>query len=276
MRGHRRLTFLLLVVGGLVFAGIAAATAVRMADSNSVVICIKQGKGDLRLVADADDCKRNERAVTVNRQGPTGPAGPQGARGPTGASGADGADGDTGAQGPTGATGATGPSGAQGPTGETVTGFRAQRATPFEVEVTALGAGPIGLPPDDQPPTTILTLDLPEGVYAVDASVAARKDWGNGDFLCWVVDGTFIRIFTRVAFGTDAGHVRRATVSGSAFVNFPAAGGTLTLACWQAQNAVLPGSPSGENPTVYHAGLQATTVTSATVNRANGTVEEMP
>ena len=63
-----------------------------------------------------------------------------------------------------------------------VRAFRMLRATPDEVEITAVGSGPIGFPTDDAPPTEVLTLDLPQGVVrAQQPRSQARKAVGNGD-----------------------------------------------------------------------------------------------
>ena len=178
-------------------------------------------------------------------------------------------------------TGETGATGSLGTAGETVRALRMLRATPDEVEITAVGSGPIGLPADEALPTTILTLELPPGVYEVSASIAARKATGNGDFLCWaryeLPDGSgLLPVFTRAALGTDPGHAMRATVSGGGFVNFSAGGGPVTLACWQASNDAV-GSPRGENPTVFYAFLTARTVSRATIRRyGSDVVTEMP
>ena len=73
--------------------------------------------GDMRLVTDASQCQRDEKAITFNQQGPKGDAGLTGATGPTGATGVAGA---TGTTGPTGPKGPTGPQGPTGPTGVSV------------------------------------------------------------------------------------------------------------------------------------------------------------
>ena len=157
-----------------------------------------------------------------------------------------------------------------------VRAFRMLRATPDEVEITAVGSGPIGLPTDDAPPTEVLALELPQGVYQLNASVAARKAFGNGDLLCRVEFADRLPIFIRASLGTDAGHAMRATLGGGGFVNIPAEGGTVRLACWQASNDAA-GSPSGERPTVFYAFLNATGVSRATLRRhASDVVTEMP
>lgn len=171
--------------------------------------------------------------------------------------------------------GVPGPPGAQGPPGETVQGYRVQRATPDEVEVTVVGSGPLGFPEGDA--THILEMQLPEGVYMVDASIAARKGFGNGDFLCYVHDTIRFRLFTRTSLGDAPGHVKRNTVSGSGIYSIPAGGGKLVLECWQAPIPEVPGSPSGDNPTVFWATLQATNATQATIVRyPAGTTTQLP
>lgn len=249
---------------GLVTAAIAAVTS-GLAVAASVVAsgltddegafhgCVSNS-GSLRVVTPGAACQHGDTPITWNQTGPTGP------------------------RGETGEPGATGP---QGPPGETVRAFRMLRGTPDEVEITAVGSGPIGFPTDANPPTTVLTLDLPAGVYEISASIAARKAWGNGDLLCWaryeLPDATrILAIFTRASLGTEPGHAMRATVSGGGFVNFSAGGGVVTLACWQASNDA-GGSPSGENPTVFYAFLNATTVTRASLGRyPSGVVTEIP
>jgi hypothetical protein len=155
-------------------------------------------------------------------------------------------------------------------------GFRMLRATPDEVEITAVGSGPIGFPTPEAPPTEVLQLELPQGVYQLTASVAARKAIGNGDLLCWALQAGRAHIFTRASLGTDPGHAMRATVGGSGFASIPAGGDTVTLACWQASNDAA-GSPSGERPHVFFASLSATSVTRATLRRyGSGTVTEIP
>ena len=159
--------------------------------------------------------------------------------------------------------------------GETARGYRVLRTSPDEVEVTVVGSGPFGFP--EESGTHILAMQLPQGVYMVDAVIAARKGFGNGDFLCWVHDNARFTIFTRTTLGDAPGHIKRNTVSGSGVFSIPAGGGTLQLECWQAPVPELPGSPSGDNPTVFWATLQATNVSHATLVRyPAGTTVELP
>lgn len=122
-----------------------------------------RSRGQLRIVASGDECRKDERAISWNQtgpagatgaagalgatgpMGPTGPTGAQGATGlmgPTGAQGATGSAGPTGAQGGTGAQGATGPKGDTGPIGPTgtVSGIDALAGTPCNVGTTAPGS----------------------------------------------------------------------------------------------------------------------------------------
>jgi hypothetical protein len=157
-----------------------------------------------------------------------------------------------------------------------VRAFRMLRATPDEVEITAVGTGPIGFPTPDAPPTEVLALELPQGVYELSAAVEARKAFGNGDLLCWAEYAGRLPIFIRASLGTDPGHAMRATLGGGGFVSIPEGGGTVRLACWQASND-SPGSPSGERPTVFYAFLNATAVSRATLRRFNSdVVTELP
>ena len=138
-----------------------------------------------------------------------------------------------------------------------------------------VGTGPLGFPEENG--THILAMQLPQGVYMADASIAARKEFGNGDFSCWVHDNNVASIFTRTSMGDAPGHIKRNTVSGSGIFSIPAGGGTLLLECWQTSTGELPGSPSGANPTVFYATLQATNVSHATrVRYPAGTTVELP
>ena len=107
------------LTAGLVGSAVSAASAIP--DSSGVIhACVKQGHGQLRIVADAGDCKHNESALSWNQSGPAGPAGTPGAAGPPGPAGppgAAGAAGPAGPQGPAGPPGPAGPAGPQGPPG---------------------------------------------------------------------------------------------------------------------------------------------------------------
>jgi len=61
-------------------------------DAQTLNACVSKN-GDLRLVALAGACEKNEHAVSWNTVGPQGPAGPAGAQGAQGPAGKDGANG---------------------------------------------------------------------------------------------------------------------------------------------------------------------------------------
>jgi hypothetical protein len=46
--------------------------------------CVNDRSGSLRVVADADDCRRRETPLSFNTEGPPGPPGPAGPPGPPG------------------------------------------------------------------------------------------------------------------------------------------------------------------------------------------------
>jgi hypothetical protein len=233
-------TWVALVVAIAVVAAAAAYAAIP-SGAGTIAACYGKGSGGVRVVdAEAgEQCLPSEEALSWNQQGVQGPPG------------------------------------MQGPPGETVRGYRVLRATPDEVEVTVVGTGPLGFPEANG--THILEMRLAKGVYMVDASIAARKGFGDGDFLCWVHDNVRSSIFTRTSLGDASGHIKRNTVSGSGVFSIPAGGGTLQLECWQASIAELPGSPSGDNPTVFYATLQATNASQATIVRyPAGTTVELP
>ncbi len=103
--------------------GIAAAVAAlslgsfaiaQVGDDGTIRSCVHKNSGAVRVLADGETCKSNERLLVFNQQGEQGDAGPQGPAGPPGA---DGAQGPQGPAGPPGADGAQGPQGPAGPPG---------------------------------------------------------------------------------------------------------------------------------------------------------------
>jgi hypothetical protein len=87
--------------------------------SDTITACHRYGK-DLRIVSDASKCRRSERALTWNVQGPAGPAGSPGPAGPAGIPGAAGPAGPVGPRGAEGDQGPAGPAGPQGPALESI------------------------------------------------------------------------------------------------------------------------------------------------------------
>lgn len=125
----------LLVTAACLLAGgitLVAGAGVDKQKTGTINACAKKQDGRLRMVAGAANCKRGERAVRWNVEGPQGPAGaqgPAGEKGTAGSVGPAGPVGPVGSVGPAGSVGspgATGPAGAIGPAG------------------AAGGAGPIG------------------------------------------------------------------------------------------------------------------------------------
>ena len=109
-----------IVIAGVTAIAFASVTALAGAGARAdgvIVGCQKPGKGFLRVVRDADDCRRNERIVTWNERGPAGPQGPAGPAGAPGPAGLQGPKGDTGAAGAVGPAGPIGPAGAAGQAG---------------------------------------------------------------------------------------------------------------------------------------------------------------
>jgi hypothetical protein len=90
-------TFLMLLAGGIVLAGPAAAATINA--------CVSKTSGAVRIIGSGLPCGAAEIALTWNTVGPVGPAGPAGPVGPAGPAG------------PAGPVGPAGPQGVQGPPG---------------------------------------------------------------------------------------------------------------------------------------------------------------
>ena len=114
MRGGSRMLRRALILGGLcVVVAVVASVgwAMTSATSDKFVACAKKKGGSLRLVVAAKDCRKTERAVTWNQDGPRGLPGPKGAEGEAGADGLDGEDGIDGDDGDDGIDGIEAPTG---------------------------------------------------------------------------------------------------------------------------------------------------------------------
>jgi hypothetical protein len=111
------------LVAGVVLGGTYAFGAV--GGGGVITGCYDKQNGNLRLIDKqaGKSCRRSERQISWNKQGPQGPAGPAGPAGsagptgPPGATGATGATGQAGPPGPAGGQGPPGPAGADGPPG---------------------------------------------------------------------------------------------------------------------------------------------------------------
>lgn len=126
--------------------GIAAAT---QPPSPTIEACVN-ASGVLRVVDGPEDCRRDERHLQWNKEGPAGERGPQGETGPAGPTGPQGPTGPAGPAGPAGPrgdTGLTGPAGPAGPRGETGLTGPAGPAGP---------AGPQGPQGEPGPPGTAI------------------------------------------------------------------------------------------------------------------------
>jgi large repetitive protein len=160
-----------IVIAGIVAIALASTTALAGAGSSAdgvIVACQKPGKGFLRVVRDASDCKRNERLMSWNERGPAGPAGPAGAPGPIGPAGPAGPTGAAGAAGPPGPAGPQGPAGPPGAAslaaldGTACTRFDGAAGT---VDVVVTAANVVELhctgsgPPPPPPPTGGLVIN---------------------------------------------------------------------------------------------------------------------
>jgi hypothetical protein len=116
---HARAIAVGVVALGALWAGAAlAGGGPTFGPSDTITACHKWSGKDLRVVSDASKCRRSERALTWNVQGPPGPAGAPGADGaigPAGPAGPAGPMGPAGARGPEGDAGPAGPAGPPGP-----------------------------------------------------------------------------------------------------------------------------------------------------------------
>jgi hypothetical protein len=142
--------------------GAAVATgAIPNSGTGEVHLCFQKGAAEsdrggaeVRVIDDEtnDRCKKGDRKLSINQEGPEGPQGPTGPQGPQGE------------QGPQGQVGPTGPQGAQGEQGPPGPPGNAQGfvATLGPTELFD-DAGPVG------------SLDLPAGSYMISASIAVAN-----------------------------------------------------------------------------------------------------
>jgi hypothetical protein len=150
-------------------------------------------------------------------------------------------------------------------------GFEGLVFTPHEVEITAIGPGNPGFPTSDNPATPVVSVTLPQGVYYIQTQANVRKDSGASIFSCYGHNDQNgdITAVSRTALGAEPGFSRWTSLVGDGFYKAPAGGATLTLECWQAADDAVPGTPFGENPTVFIGSIKAIAITSATTT-ANG------
>lgn len=116
-------------VAAMVASALAGASSQKAHEQDAIVACQRKNGAFVRVVRDASQCRKAEKVLTWNVEGPPGPQGPAGAAGAAGppgpagpaglpgAQGLPGLKGDAGAQGPAGPAGAQGPAGPAGPAG---------------------------------------------------------------------------------------------------------------------------------------------------------------
>jgi hypothetical protein len=107
-----------LVLATAALVVLSAAGTIMAASSSgdgTIRACQHIRHGLLRIPAPAASCKKNEKTVEWNKEGPVGPAGPAGEPGPAGPAGETGPAGPKGEAGPAGEAGPPGPKGDPGP-----------------------------------------------------------------------------------------------------------------------------------------------------------------
>jgi hypothetical protein len=170
-----------LLAGGVLASGVAYA-AIPDAGSGQFHGCVTKTTGHIRIIdpSKKQKCSTStgyyaETAVTWNATGPKGATGAQGLPGITGPQGLAGPPGATGAQGPTGDTGAQGPTGAAGVGPSSDAYIARQDDFVFFSNFTD---------------TTVVTLNLPAGVYAVfGKTIAGNTDSDEQNMNCRLSTG---------------------------------------------------------------------------------------
>lgn len=99
-------------------AGIGVASAGIPSSGGKIFGCYAKKGGALRVVSESQKCKKSERALFWNQQGPPAAGGPQAANGQQGPRGLTGPQGPKGAKGDAGAKGAKGDAGPKGDKGD--------------------------------------------------------------------------------------------------------------------------------------------------------------
>ena len=109
---HARVAVIAACLAAGLLAGAFAHAGLRRVDTLTTIhACKLVPSGLLRIVDEPSDCRRHERHLSWNAQGPAGPQGPPGAQGTPGAQGPAGPQGSAGPAGPPGPTGPAGPPG---------------------------------------------------------------------------------------------------------------------------------------------------------------------
>jgi hypothetical protein len=240
---HARTIAVGLITLGALGAGAALADgSPTFIASDTITACHKSSGKDLRVVSDASKCRRSERVLSWNVQGPPGAAGPAGAVGPAGPAGPAGPIGPAGPRGPEGDAGPGGPAGPQGPPLESLDALDGSTcarhdgsAGAVEIAVTAADLVELrcvaGAPPPPPPP--------PAGGLVVNEIDYDQVGADSGGFVEIAntagTDAVLNGIALVLVNGGDGTEYDRVALTGSL-----AAGGYLTLEI-DAQN----GAPDG-------------------------------
>lgn len=272
MRPHR------IVAGAALVAvlGGAAAIATAAGEDETVRGCRNLRHGLVRIVLDGRPCKRNEAAISWNKQGPAGPAGETGAQGPAGAPGPRG---EAGPAGPEGPAGPQGPKGEPGAAAATVDAFAGTACTTFDgepgmVEVGAtatdlitLTCEPGGTPP---PPAGSARLVLNEVDYdQVGADTGGFVEIANTGDAAATLDGVALVLVN----GGDGAEYGRTALTGTL-----AAGAYLKLDVDPQNGApdglalVDAGSGTLLDALAYEGAITTATIGGATFNLVEGTL----
>jgi hypothetical protein len=151
-------------VGALLLAVLFIVTRASAGDGAVIYGCAQKNNGNLRVVAEGENCRPSEHPISWNQEGPQGPPGQNGA---DGQNGQDGADGQDGVDGQNGADGQDGQDGADGVFTGTFTSPNGQ----FSLIVTDAG----------------IVLSGPSGSLTLDAASISLDGGGlvsiNGDTL---------------------------------------------------------------------------------------------
>jgi hypothetical protein len=166
----------LTVAGAALVAALGGAAAIATAadEDGTVQACRNLRHGLVRIALDSSSCKRNEAAISWNRQGPQGPAGPpgpQGSAGPAGLSGPAGPQGDEGSVGP---PGPPGPKGDPGAALSSVDALEGSACTTFEGEPGRVEVGSTA--------TDLITLTCETGTEPPPPTRAAKLVLNEVDY----------------------------------------------------------------------------------------------
>jgi hypothetical protein len=270
-----------IVVVGLilaVFASVAGLAGAGARADGVIVACQKQGKGFLRVVKQASDCRRNERVVTWNERGPAGPPGPAGPAGAQGPKGDPGAAGPAGPAGPQGPAGPAGPAGPQGPAGtaslSALDGSACTRSggAAGTVDVVVTSANLIELhcvAGGDPPPPTSSELVINEIDYdQVGADTGGFVEIANAGTSAATLDGIALVLVN----GGDGTEYARVDLTGSL------AGGAYLQVDIEAQNGAPDGvalvdtaTPALLDALSYEGAITAATIDGQTYSLVEGT-----